>query len=46
MNNYICAKKYSEPNNFVVLNDSKIQLECLTKCPSNNQYAQYDIERN
>ena len=46
MPNYIYAEKYSEPNNFVVLNDSKIQLECLSKYPSNNQYAQYNIERN
>ena len=27
MPNYIYAEKYSESNNFVVLNDSKIQLE-------------------
>ena len=46
MPNYICAEKCSEPNNFVVLDDSKIQLECLSKCPSNDQYAQYNIERN
>ena len=45
MANYIWAEKFSEPNNFVVLNDSKIQFECLSKCPSNEQYAQYDIER-
>ena len=45
MPNYICSDKCTEPNNFVVHNDSKIQLECLSKCPSSEQFAQYDEER-
>ena len=46
MPNYICVKNCPEQNNFVVRNGSENQLECLNKCPSNEQYAQYDPVKN
>ena len=44
MPNYICSKNCKEPNNFVVRNDNN-QIECQSKCPSKEQYAQYDQEK-
>lgn len=45
MPNYICAKQCKEPNNFVVRDNSQ-QIECLSKCPSSEQFAQYDEDES
>ena len=45
MPNYKCVQECIEPNNFIVNSDSSNQIECQSKCPSGDQYAQYNLDK-